>query len=489
PNNLRTKSEFYQEFPLAGRLNKVTVALASASAPLISQTLYWWHERDLSATSPAFPGAWAIDSTAIVETRYDPPGNTATPALNRTTVSEIDATSGEVDRTCSIVKQQTPGIVPHVGDIPPPLDAITYVDRRPLFNDTSVWWLGRVDSETVLSDVLPNPFAPLNDPCRVTGAPPCSSTPPACQAVTESPDAKKHTSNFAWNTGQPGYRRRQSQTLVLRGTQEASSSFSYDQWGNLVSKTSTGRDVPSPTPATNYTYTNDKYFVASEARQATTSLSLVSSATTDPKTGRVTLSQAVQGGPQTSTVYDLRGPLTSTTDGTQPVDTRYSSCSVGDCALKRQVFQPGAPIKTEYIDQLGRVIATGIEAFDGNEIVTKVRFNQRGVKISQFEPWKAPTLPGQWDGSSGSAFTTQYSGIDVFGRTGTKTVTRSSSGLLEQGRGNPTLTTTYAYSTLANGNGLRTDITVNNVSGQLTMSRTYDRSNKLVETTQHLSSP
>jgi hypothetical protein len=69
---------------------------------------------------------------------------------------------------------------------------------------------------------------------------------------------------------------------------------------------------------------------------------------------------------------------------------------------KRQVFQAGAPINTEYLDLLGRAVATGTEGFDGFEIVTKVAYNERGLKVAECAPWKSPGLAGQWDGSSAS---------------------------------------------------------------------------------------
>src|SRR6266571_1231702 len=216
----------------------------------------------------------------------------------------------------------------------------------------------------------------------------------------------------------------------------------------------------------------------------------VSTVTVDPATGQPTYHQDIQGGPATTSAYDSVGRvLTMRTAGTQPVEQRLSACTASaNCLVRRQSFQAGAPIKTEYMDLLGRVVATGAEGFDGLEIVTKVAYNEPGLKVAEYAPWKSSVLPGQWDGSSRSPFVTQYSRIDALARVGTKTVLRASAGLFESGRGEATLTTTYTYVPV--DIGLRTDIAVSKPASQggtLTMSRTYDRAGKLVATTQSTS--
>jgi RHS repeat-associated protein len=155
------------------------------------------------------------------------------------------------------------------------------------------------------------------------------------------------------------------------------------------------------------------------------------------------------------------------------------------------VFQSGAPIKTEYIDRLGRAIAAGVEGFDGREVITVVGYNSRGAKIAEYQPWKnssAPWLPGAWDGLSVSPYVTRYSGIDTLGRVGRKDVTRGLA--FETGRGDATLSTTYTYKLVASG--LQTIVAVAkpvSQGGNINMSRTYDRGGKLIETTQDVSTP
>src|SRR4029077_15994134 len=100
-----------------------------------------------------------------------------------------------------------------------------------------------------------------------------------------------------------------------------------------------------------------------------------------------------------------------------------------------------------YLDRLGRTIATGVGGFDGKEILTKVDYNARGAKVAEHQPISTGLPPGSWNGAFASNFMIQYSGIDVLGRPGTKTVMRSSApDLFEPGKGSANQITTYAYS-------------------------------------------
>jgi RHS repeat-associated protein len=185
---------------------------------------------------------------------------------------------------------------------------------------------------------------------------------------------------------------------------------------------------------------------------------------------------------------DLGRVMTVTTDGVQPVETRFST--YGGSLVKHHTLQNGAPVKTEYMDLLGRVIAIGVESFDGNngnEVIAKTRYNERGVKISEYAPWASSRTWGQGDGSSSSTFVTQYLYPDALGRIRTKTVLRSPA-LFESGRGEATLQTDYQYRPVQNG--IMATITVHNgTRGDLLMSRTYDRGGKLVETIQKANHP
>ncbi len=63
-NNLRTTTEFHQEFPLTSRVKRVTVALAKPGGTSLSETTYWWH-----AEQSTF-GAWVVYSPATLEKKF-----------------------------------------------------------------------------------------------------------------------------------------------------------------------------------------------------------------------------------------------------------------------------------------------------------------------------------------------------------------------------------------------------------------------------------
>ena len=88
------------------------------------------------------------------------------------------------------------------------------------------------------------------------------------------------------------------------------------------------------------------------------------------------------------------------------------------------MFQAGAPVKTTYVDRLGRTIASGVEGFDGHEVIVKTEYNERGLKITDYPPFETSVGPGDWDGSV-SPYPTRYSGFDALGRAATKTVVRN----------------------------------------------------------------
>ena len=497
PNNLRTTTEFNQEFPFTSKAKRVTVELAKPGGTTLAETTYWWHADN--TLSPF--GAWVVHPTATWEKKFDLPSGGTVPLTAETkTVTQIDSVSGETNLSCVLVGGQTP--VPTSAASPLPGTAtgvIKVVDTRPIENNTTIWWLGKVNSRTVLNDFFTTSLS-LDENCLISGTPPqkCPGTPPTtpprtpptCPAVTPSSDAKVQTTNYTWYADgppSPSVRKLNTEEIVAGGVSGAKSIFTYTDFGNLGTKTITAHIV-TPDPATTYSYTPDGYFLATQTNPAGHVLTLE----TDPKTGLITRRQEVQNGPATVTTPDsLSRVLDVKTDGTPTVAHRMSVCAGGNCVIKRQVFQSGAPIKAEYIDRLGRVIATGAEGFDGREVITVVGYNARGAKIAEYQPWKnssAPWLPGAWDGLSVSSYLTRYSGIDALGRVGRKDVTRGL--VFETGRGDATLSTTYTYKPVANG--LQTIVAVAkpvSQGGNINMSRTYDRGGKLIETTQDVSTP
>jgi RHS repeat-associated protein len=487
PNNRITTTEFYQSFPLTGRVKTVTVTNRVSGAQL-NRKSYWWNQ------SAGPQGSIDVYSPALREEDGETGGVT-------TTVNEVEPTSGEPARTCTIRKAATPGasLVAR--------DQIT-LETRSLFNDPSagVWWLGRVDSDDVLDDFLATPFT-LDTACTTSGDGQCTAKPPQCPSVTPSSDAKRTTRNYLYyaNGPQAPSRLPGEVTLTTIAGPETQTDYSYDSYGNRAAVAVSARDAaqdstypPTTTGlvtvgSTTYRYTQDGYFWSN----TNDPLGHVSTQTVDPGRGQVLSSQSVQGGPWTSMVYDELGRLiTKGTDGTQPIQFRLSSCSSRlICATKLQSFQAGAPVTTEYRDSLGRAVANGTEGFDGNEILTNTTYNERGFVVYEYPPATlAATPPGAWDvkwgGAIPSPYWTSYSRLDSFGRPGTKTVLRNASQLFPNGGGDSKLVTTYQYSVV--DIGVRTDIAVSRASAQggaLNMARVSDRRGQLVETSESVGTP
>lgn len=507
-NNLRTTTEFFQEFPLTSKLSKVTVTTLDGLK--LSEATYWWDTQYSSFTSAA-PRVFEVFASGHEEKKYEfvpnsqPP--TTTLATSAWTISEFAQSSGEPSLTCTGSSGQA-------------TDAARDVilrDTRTMDDDPQNWILGRLLSRELYSDFysggspLEAPAPPHDNTCQLSGSPgiwsPCTlRSTPLCPALSATGTQKVRTTNYTWNSNSAstGNRLLQSETTIFQSTTESQTNYTYLDFANVGSTQITARDVANATyppssngliilPATTFVYSADKYFVTT----VTNPMGHTSTTTTDAKTGMPTVHQAIQGGPVTSMAYDSIGRLvTTTTDGTQPIEQRITNCGpepsyfLGDCRIKHQVFQTGAPIKTNYVDRLGRVIATGVEGFDRKEVITKVDYNTRGAKIAEHEPQSTGAVPGAWNGTQAqvSPYGPQYSNIDALGQVGTKTVVRSSApDFFEPGKGSANLVTTYAYAAVPLG--IQTSIKVftpTTPSGQITMSRTYDPRGKLVQTVQNV---
>jgi hypothetical protein len=47
--------------------------------------------------------------------------------------------------------------------------------------------------------------------------------------------------------------------------------------------------------------------------------------------------------------------------------------------------------------------ASGVEGFDGKEVLTKIDYNARGAKIAEHQPVSTGAAPGAWDAASSAA--------------------------------------------------------------------------------------
>ncbi len=516
PNNQRALSEFHQEFPLAGKLKRVTVSLASGpggTSPVINETLYWWHQL----SNPAATNSWVVYSSGSLETKKDLAGDMI---AQTTGIVEIDPTSGEATAKCSLSQDATP----LQGSSPPQLASISSAETDTLFpNDLVNWALGQLNQRTTQTGfssqtnpflLSTNAFAVTSTSCvtrttgsnPVPGAPmPCGGQAPTCGSLTPtSAGTTTQVRSYTWiPKGVNGYRKLESETLLFNSALESKASYSYDQYGNARQVQVNARDVceattcPATTgPATTIIgYEATNYFVSSKQDPK----GLVSTLTFAPESGAPACTQEVASNPlgqsaQTCRSYDALGRLSEVTtrDGSgnlvEPaIEVRVSGCAAGNCVMKTQSFQAGAPTKTKYVDLLGRTIAEGAEGFDGAEVITKGDYNARGQEVAEYPPASTGAGAGQWDGVTASPYPTKYV-FDAVGRVTSKTVMRDSS--LFSGQGDASITTIYKHT--VSGLGLLTTISVPKaaaVGGALSMSRTYDRRGHLLETTQDVIVP
>lgn len=474
-NNIRVTTEFNQEFPFDNTVRHVTVErlVGLTEGSKIQESSQWW-----SALATAAGGQFVFQ-TAAEDKRFDLAGGT-TPLSTTTSITESDPASGEAQRTCGFLTDAYGTTLSR--------------DTASLTNDTTAWWLGRVDSKESVKDVLGSSWANLP---VLASWPPTSisatTAPPVCPAGTPSTAARVVRKTFDWYPDSDGSRRRlRSEAILQPGSSldEARTAYTYSS-GLLLTKVLTGRAVlnGSGQPAqllTTFGYGAGDYLAQTEQNPA----GHVATTLHDLATGQPTLQQAIQGGPITETAYDPFGrPLKVTTTGTAPAYQRLAACGGAGCGsavLVRSTIQAGAPTRTEYIDRLGRVVATRVTSFSNREVVSAKEFNARGKKVSE-------QAPRYVDDSA--VFGTWYGNLDALGRVGRKWVTReallfSHTSAKEPPAGDATQITDYEYA------GLTTRIhaykagagssPIPNSSPALEMSRTYDSRGWLRETRQLL---
>ncbi|WP_444925245.1 RHS repeat-associated core domain-containing protein [Microbulbifer sp. CnH-101-F] len=156
--------------------------------------------------------------------------------------------------------------------------------------------------------------------------------------------------------------------------------------------------------------------------------------------------------------------LKAAPDGHTALQWCNSGCSRAPVAVFKTIQQQaGTPEQITYHDQLGRVIRTEVQAFDGSDWIARtVTYNALGQTTFESVPHYA---------SSGTSYGTRYLDYDTFGRALRKTVNQTNGQQLD---------VTYTHE---QASGFTTDILVNG----RTMSRTYNGLQQLTETVDALS--
>ncbi len=180
----------------------------------------------------------------------------------------------------------------------------------------------------------------------------------------------------------------------------------------------------------------------------------------DPTTGKPLKSTDIAG---LSSVfqYDDFGRLLSQQVANLPAQViRYrekDSYAPAASLFKTETYQAGSPTVHQYIDSQGNVIKSRTQAFDGSYVNQLVKYNNRGLKIFESIPYPDSIADDSVIGQKWSEF-------DVRGRA-TKRTQPTANGSLNR-------ETTYTY------NGLTVSIN----AGGLSMSRTFNSRNWLIET-------
>jgi RHS repeat-associated protein len=498
-NNLRTTTEFNQEFPFTDTPKKVRVERVSGPR-LLSEEKTWWHAEQLAN------GVKVVYPTSRTQSKFDlaDPNSPAEADILAvtTTITEVETSSGETTKSCTVhedkvlarLKTQwaSVGGLPADGS-PTPLSIAQ--ETRALQSEPAVWWLGKLASSTSSTDAYtggqPALAAATTGRAALTKSP---TTPAVCPVSASTPLAKARYSEFTWKpaTAAAGSRRMPAtkaiRPLGATETEQEATFTSYDQYGNLLAQSVTARGVVDASNArlaqvTTFTPGADGYFVEAIQNAA----GHVGTTLRDRATGQVTYQQEVQGGPGAWATYDTLGrPLTTTKQGAQPVNHREVGCAplgAATCApgevLLRQTTQVGAPTTLQYLDRLGRVVRTATTALDGRQVVSEAQYNERGLKVAEFAP--------RFEGAAGCEVTpdgdptcsTRWAGFDHLGRPTLKTAKRAAA-IFAGGSDPAPLVTRYTHS------GGRTDIVADEGGPRpLRMTRTYDTQGRLAETTQH----
>jgi RHS repeat-associated protein len=477
-NNLRTTMEFNQVFPFSNTAKRVTVQRQSDGA-VLNDTVSWWQ-----AVPGSTSGTWAVYASASEARRFDPDAgvqmdatanNLVSFAMSRklTVVDGYDAPSGETKVSCSFgadyLQDRTQRGAPV--NRPAPLSSLVSRETKSIFPPTLDWWLGRVDATASVSDRLASTAYP-----SLAARPDTTTMAQAAICPTVwSAEAKSQSATYTYY--QTGTRRLQSAAVASStGVVESTTSYSYDGFGNLAATSTTARDIPG-TLQTLYGVSADFYFVETEVNP----LGHVKTSRKSASNGFPVFEQAVQGAPAKSTNYDYLGRVLSVAvDGSRPLYQRLAACggpSCGSARLVRQTLQGGAPTITEYLDEQGRAIQVTKDGFvPGSLVSSEVSYNERGLKLSESQPHLL----------TDSVYWTSYSGFDVLGRAGRKTVQRDSSLFANSSVGLPLAVTDYVQ------DGFKTHVyaykpgtqSTPGISPAIQMSRTYDSGGRLVETTQ-----
>lgn len=479
----RTTTTFHQKFPLTSQPEQILVnslKRAGTSAPISKQSFTWRCNRgnrsDTTACLPSnglatvrFPYLDATQTWTYDAAIADNPSAGTPPLLTYRQSVAAD------DSTCTGSFSSTSGYDAY-GNLTASTDLIydgsgtggyrSFVDvhctrTRTSYAtaDTANWWLDKVNSRTVTTQVA---YDAGNHPLPTGASNPAQSV---TTTYTWNPDRTPDT-----ETVQPGVPNQQRVTGYAYPSLGAN-------YGLPSSITVNASGDPNGARITGTTYSADGYF----PRTVTNPLLQTVTTTTRPEDGQP--SQAIDAnGLRINTQYDAFGFATRVqyrgrTDSDYLAPDKLMSltwCS-GCFAQGRTrvtVVQDGSPTQFKDLDQFGRTVGTAQRLQDGSWSYTAAQYNARGQVAAQSQPYR----------SGDTVYWTRFLAYDVIGRLLHKSVPQNN----HDGRGD--LVTTYTYS------GRQTAIKVcgsldADESRCLNLSRTTDSLGRYVETIDAAGSP
>ncbi|GAB3280291.1 RHS repeat-associated core domain-containing protein [Parahaliea aestuarii] len=449
---LVSRSDFYQIFPLAGKLHNTRTwelgditqdSEAGTIDPIKASSHTWrvtWNQEN------ATPSSKLIDELA--ETGWPVAANApyfVGPANETHTTRKLAKAGGSTrgvlystsvatsyenwgNAALKTTTYQEPGNNHRVES------ATTTTFATP---DQTAWWLNRVDTVSTTRQAITNRLGLVA----------------ANDATTTTETA------YVYNTTHrlPA---RLTVTDALGSAPGQVSAYTYTAHGLPATETVSLIGGGSPRVTTT-TYSSDGYFPATVENAVGHETVL----TYDGRFGVVTNTTDAND-VNTGSVLDAFGRVVSqTSDLAPPLYTSLADCAVQSC-VAHAVFvatqtQAGSPQRKTYVDQLGRELGTDVEGFSGAQVTTRIDYDNLGRVV--FE-----SVPSD-DGVSNEG--THYLQYDVLGRLLQKRVDQFGADELE---------TSYEHE-LGN-RGFTTAITVDGDTHTLSMTRTYNGLNQLLET-------
>ncbi len=430
---LRTRTDFYQKFPLTGKVQSMVTGVQSTALGVtaVSEEIYDW---GCAVDSPGTP-CDTVNGAAPVNF----------PFVKQKTVKTYDLTQAEAgvlapvssviavdtwDRYGNMKSEETTSadLYSQSGEYGPFVtSSVSRIDKTYSSFVGSDWWLDRLDTSTLSNSgvqynaaqhalpsgyVAPNPATQkVKTVYQWDAATHLATSVEVQPADTVSGDAfdQQHSlMTYAYPTPNYGLPR----TVTVTGSHLTGTTGSATESRTTVSESSTS-------DSSSIDYTSPGYFVLSKTDPA----GIVTTQAVRPVDGQVVTSKDGLGSVTTNT-FDVFGRVIQVDkqDSThalvqQPIRIAWRACSNGSCdgngvgetgtntadagnerfaAYRVTTAQNGSPTQVMWYDQLGRPVKQAKRGFDSTFIVTDTSYTALGAVLRQSAPFfiNAPAAYG-----------------------------------------------------------------------------------------------